>query len=253
MSRVDGRKHDQLRPIRITEDFVQSAEGSCLIEVGRTRILCCATLDDEIPRWLKGKGKGWVTAEYNLLPRSTNTRVKRERSGPSGRTHEIQRLIGRSLRGVCDLEALGERHIIVDCDVIEADGGTRTASLVGGFVALARALMRLKAATPAVPVAGMAAAGAAPAPRILKNFVSAVSVGIVDGEPLLDLCYAEDAEAEVDMNVVMTDAGHFVEVQGTGEESTYSRAQLNQLLDLGEKGCARLVAMQQELLGKELP
>jgi ribonuclease PH len=246
MSRVDGRNLDQLRPIKITEDFVSSAEGSCLIEVGKTRILCCASVDDEIPRWLKGKGKGWVTAEYNLLPRSTGTRVKRERSGPSGRTHEIQRLIGRSLRGVCNLEALGEKHIIIDCDVIEADGGTRTASLVGGFVALARALMRMKAATPPAP-------GAAPAARILNHFVSAVSVGIVDGKPMLDLCYTEDSEAEVDMNVVMTDKGHFVEVQGTGEESTYSRQQLNQLLDLGEKGCARLIAMQQELLGKELP
>jgi ribonuclease PH len=246
MSRVDGRNNDQLRPIKITEDFVSSAEGSCLIEVGKTRILCCASLDEEIPRWLKGKGKGWVTAEYNLLPRSTGTRVKRERSGPSGRTHEIQRLIGRSLRGVCNLEALGEKHFIIDCDVIEADGGTRTASLVGGFVALARALMRMKAANPAAP-------GAAPAARILNHFVSAVSVGIVDGEPMLDHCYTEDSEAEVDMNVVMTDKGHVVEVQGTGEESTYSRQQLNQLLDLGEKGCARLIAMQQELLGKDLP
>lgn len=246
MSRVDGRNHDQLRAIKITEDFVSSAEASCLIEVGKTRILCCATLDDEIPRWLKGKGKGWVTAEYNLLPRSTGSRVKRERAGASGRTHEIQRLIGRSLRGVTNLVALGERHLIIDCDVIEADGGTRTASLVGGFVAMARALMRLKASLPAVP-------GAPPAPRIINNFVSAVSVGIVDGQPLLDLCYLEDADAEVDMNLVMTDQGHFVEVQGTGEESTYSRGQLNQLLDLGEKGCARLIAMQQELLGKVLP
>jgi ribonuclease PH len=246
MPRVDGRKHDQLRPIKITEDFVSSAEGSCLIEVGKTRILCCATLDDEIPRWLKGKGKGWVTAEYNLLPRSTGTRVKRERAGASGRTHEIQRLIGRSLRGITNLEALGERHLIVDCDVIEADGGTRTASLVGGFVAMARALMRLKASLPAVP-------GAPAAPRILNGFVSAVSVGIVNGEPLLDLCYLEDADAEVDMNLVMTDQGHFVEVQGTGEESTYSRSQLNQMLDLGEQGCARLIAMQQELLGRVLP
>lgn len=251
MSRVDGRNFDQLRPIKITEDFVSSAEGSCLIEVGKTRILCCATVDDEIPRWLKGKGKGWVTAEYNLLPRSTGSRVKRERSGASGRTHEIQRLIGRSLRGVCNLEALGEKHIIIDCDVIEADGGTRTASLVGGFVALARALMRMKAANPVA--ASATAAGTAPAPRILNHFVSAVSVGIVEGKPMLDLCYVEDADAEVDMNVVMTDMGHFVELQGTGEESTYSRQQLNQLLDLGEKGCARLIAMQQELLGKDLP
>jgi ribonuclease PH len=247
MTRHDGRKNDQLRPIKITEDFVSSAEGSCLIEVGRTRILCCASVEEEIPRWLKGKGKGWVTAEYNLLPRSTGTRVKRERSGASGRTHEIQRLIGRALRGVCNLEALGERSIIVDCDVIEADGGTRTASIVGGFVALARALKRLKASLPP-PVPGAPAA-----PRILSHFVSAVSVGIVGGEPMLDLCYVEDADADVDMNLVMTDGGQFVEVQGTGEEATYSRPQLNQLLDLGEKGCARLIAMQQELLGRDLP
>lgn len=247
MSRVDGRKHDQLRPIKITEDFVSTAEGSCLIEVGRTRILCCASLDEDLPRWLKGKGKGWVTAEYNLLPRSTGSRVKRERQGASGRTHEIQRLIGRSLRGVCNLQALGERHFIIDCDVIEADGGTRTASLVGGFVALARALKRLKATLPPPAV------GAAAPARILNSFVSAVSVGIVNGEPMLDLCYVEDSDAEVDMNVVMTDAGHFVEVQGTGEEATYSRHQLNQMLDLGEKGCARLIAMQRELLGPDLP
>ncbi len=241
MSRTDGRKLDQLRPIKITEDFVSSAEASYLIEVGRTRILCCATLEEEIPRWLKGKGKGWVTAEYNLLPRSTSQRVKRERAGASGRTQEIQRLIGRALRGVCDLSALGERNYIIDCDVIEADGGTRTASIVGGFMALARALQKLKVAQPTMTK------------PVLKHFVSAVSVGIVDGVPMLDLCYTEDSEAEVDMNVVRTDSGHFVEIQGTGEESVYSRVQLNQMLDLAEKGCGELLQLQKQYLGTALP
>jgi ribonuclease PH len=247
MSRVDGRDNDQLRNIKITEDFVSTAEASYLIEVGKTRILCCASLEEELPRWLKGKGKGWVTAEYNLLPRSTTTRVKRERTGASGRTQEIQRLIGRALRGVCDLEALGEKSIVVDCDVIEADGGTRTASIVGGFMALAKALQRMKAAQPP------SAAAVPPKGPVLKHFVSAVSVGIVNGTPVLDLCYVEDSEAEVDMNVVRTDSGHFVEVQGTGEESVYSREQLNAMLDLAEKGCNELVALQKKFLGNVLP
>jgi ribonuclease PH len=245
MARIDGRKHDQLREIKITEDFVSSAEASYLIEVGKTRILCCASLEEEIPRWLKGKGKGWVTAEYSLLPRSTGTRVKRERTGASGRTQEIQRLIGRALRGVCNLEALGERSYVVDCDVIEADGGTRTASIVGGFLALAKAMQRMKA--------GPMGSAAAPTGQILRHFVSAVSVGIVGGEPMLDLCYVEDSEAEVDMNVVRTDSGHFVEVQGTGEESVYSRSQLNSMLDLAEKGCGELITLQKKFLGTVLP
>jgi ribonuclease PH len=242
-SRPDGRAADQLRSIKITEDFVQSAESSFLIEVGRTRILCCASLEEELPRWLKGKGQGWVTAEYSLLPRSTNSRVKRERSGASGRTQEIQRLIGRALRGVCDLKALGERSLVIDCDVIEADGGTRTASIVGGFLALARALQKMKTALPHTFPPG----------QVLKNLVSAVSVGMVEGRPLLDLCYTEDVDAEVDMNVVMTDSGDFVEVQGTGEEAVFSRAQLNDLLGLAEKGCRELVALQRSLLGPALP
>ncbi|MEO6095811.1 MAG: ribonuclease PH [Fibrobacteria bacterium] len=244
MARIDGRNNDQLRAIKITEDFVSTAEASYLIEVGKTRILCCASLEDEIPRWLKGKGKGWVTAEYSLLPRSTGSRVKRERSGASGRTQEIQRLIGRALRGVVDLEALGERSYVIDCDVIEADGGTRTASIVGGFMALAKALQRMRAAQTAV---------ATPPKRILKHFVSAVSVGIVEGVPMLDLCYVEDSEAEVDMNVVRTDSGHFVEVQGTGEESVYTREQLNAMLDLADKGCAELSLLQKQYLGSVLP
>ena len=241
MTRIDGRNTDQLRQIKITEDFVSTAEASYLIEVGKTRILCCASLEDEVPRWMKGKGKGWVTAEYNLLPRSTTSRVKRERAGASGRTQEIQRLIGRALRGVCNLEALGERNYIVDCDVIEADGGTRTASIVGGFMALARALQRLKAAQPSMTK------------PVLKHFVSAVSVGMVDGIPMLDLCYTEDSEAEVDMNVVRTDSGHFVEIQGTGEEAVYSRSQLNDMLDLAEKGCGELLTLQKKFLGSVLP
>lgn len=242
-SRIDGRAADQLRSIRITEDFVSSAEASFFIEFGRTRILCCASVEEELPRWLKGKGQGWVTAEYSLLPRSTNSRVKRERNGASGRTQEIQRLIGRALRGVCDLKALGERSLVIDCDVIEADGGTRTASIVGGYLALARALQKLKAAQP----------DAFPAGQVLRSFVSAISVGILEGTPLLDLCYVEDSEAEVDMNVVMTDKGEFVEVQGTGEESVFSRAQLNALLDLAEKGCRELTALQRSLIGDVLP
>jgi ribonuclease PH len=241
--RPDGRKVDELRAIKITEDFVASAESSFLIEVGRTRILCCASLEEDLPRWLKGKGQGWVTAEYSLLPRSTNSRVKRERNGASGRTQEIQRLIGRALRGVVDLTALGERSLVIDCDVIEADGGTRTASIVGGYLALARALQKMKAAAPE----------AFPQGTILKSLVSAVSVGIVDGVPMLDLCYTEDSEAEVDMNVVMTDGGSFVEVQGTGEESVFSRAQLNDLLALAEKGCAELSVLQRGILGAALP
>ena len=220
---------------------MSTAEASYLIEVGKTRILCCASLEDDVPRWMKGKGKGWVTAEYNLLPRSTSSRVKRERAGASGRTQEIQRLVGRALRGVCDLEALGERNYIVDCDVIEADGGTRTASIVGGFMALAKALQRLKANQPTMTK------------PVLKHYVSAVSVGIVGGVSMLDLCYTEDSEAEVDMNVVRTDSGHFVEIQGTGEESVYSRSQLNDMLDLAEKGCGELLNLQKRYLGVVLP
>jgi len=242
-TRPDNRAPDQLRPIKITEDFVQSATSSFLIEVGRTRILCCATLEEEVPRWMKGKGTGWVTAEYSLLPGSASSRVKRERNGASGRTQEIQRLIGRALRGVCDFTAFGERSIIIDCDVIEADGGTRTASIVGGYLALARALQKAKAAAPETFPAG----------RALKSLVSAVSVGIVNGVPVLDLNYVEDVDAEVDMNVVMTDTGEFVEVQGTGEEATFTRAQLNDLLALAEIGCGELSRLQRGILGDTLP
>jgi ribonuclease PH len=241
--RIDGRQADQMREVTITEDYVKSADASFFLEVGRTRVLCCASIDEEIPRWLKGKGKGWVTAEYNMLPKSSPQRVRRERNGASGRTQEIQRLIGRALRGVCDMQALGERQILIDCDVLEADGGTRTASIVGGFLALARVLQKLKASHPPATF---------PKP-ILKHFVSAVSVGLVEDATLLDLCYVEDADAAVDMNVVMTDSGDFVELQGTGEESVFSRKQLNDLLDMGEKGCRFYHDLQRKLLGEKLP
>jgi ribonuclease PH len=238
--RADGRSPDSLRPVSLELGYVSQAEGSVLVRFGRTRVLCNATLDKDVPRWLKGQGKGWVTAEYSLLPRSTNTRVDRERKGVSGRTQEIQRLIGRSLRAATDLEAMGERQIIVDCDVIEADGGTRTAAITGGFVALALALRQLKAESGIkVP--------------LLKGWLAAVSVGISEGVPVLDLCYEEDSKAGTDMNVVAFDADRLVEVQGTAEHGAYSRKELDALLDLALGGIGGLVAMQKEALGGELP
>ena len=220
--------------------FVSHPEGSVLIRCGNTRVLCNATLDKDVPRWLKGQGKGWVTAEYSLMPRSTNTRVDRERKGVSGRTQEIQRLIGRSLRAATDLEAMGERQIIVDCDVIEADGGTRTAAITGAFVALALALRKLKLeAGIQVPV--------------LKGWLAAVSVGVSDGIPVLDLCYEEDSKAGTDMNVVAFDADRLVEVQGTAEHGAYSRKELDALLDLALGGIASLIEVQKAALGGELP
>lgn len=234
-----SRKEDQLREIRITPGFVGSADGSVLIECGRTRVLCNATMQAEVPRWMKGKGTGWVTAEYSLLPQSTNERVERERKSVSGRTQEIQRLIGRSLRAGVDMAALGERSFIVDCDVIEADGGTRTASIVGGFIALGLAFQKIKARD------GIDA-------QWMSQAITAISVGMMDGVPLLDLCYIEDSAAGVDMNVVMCDAKTFVEVQGTGEHGSYTRAQMNAMLDLGEKGCREILAMQMAVL-KTLP
>jgi len=220
--------------------FVSQAEGSVLVTFGKTRVLCNATLDKEVPRWLKGQGKGWVTAEYALMPRSTNSRVDRERRGASGRTQEIQRLIGRSLRAATNLEAMGERQIIVDCDVIEADGGTRTAAITGGFVALALAMRQLKAE------AGIVA-------PLLKGWLAAVSVGVSDGIPVLDLNYEEDSKAGTDMNVVAFDADRLVEVQGTAEHGAYSRKELDALLDLALGGIASLVEVQKGALGGELP
>jgi len=236
MNRQDSRKYDEMRKINVIPDFVSCAEASYMVEVGNTRVLCNATVESKVPVWLKGQKKGWITAEYSLLPRSTDIRVRRERPSLSGRTQEIQRLIGRSLRGVIYLEALGERSVIIDCDVIEADGGTRTASIVGGFLALAKALKGIKAEEP-----------------LFKSWLSATSVGILQGQPILDLCYAEDSIAEVDMNVVMTDEGEFIELQGTGEQSTFSRSALNEMLALGEKGCNEWITIQKKLLNDTLP
>jgi len=237
--RPDSRSPDQLRPVSLETGFVSQAEGSVLVRCGKTRVLCNATLDKDVPRWLKGQGRGWVTAEYSLLPRSTNTRVDRERKGASGRTQEIQRLIGRSLRAATDLTAMGERQIIVDCDVIEADGGTRTAAITGGFVALSLALEKLKAES------GIQK-------QLLKGWLAAVSVGVSDGVPVLDLCYEEDSKAGTDMNVVAFDADHLVEVQGTAEHGAYSRKELDALLDLALGGISSLIEVQKAALGGKL-
>jgi len=238
MPRVDGRAQDELRPVKMTPGFMPNAEGSCLVEMGDTKVICSATIENNVPRWMANKGRGWVTAEYSMLPRSTDERVRREvnQGRPSGRTQEIQRLIGRSLRAVTDLEALGERSVIVDCDVLRADGGTRTASITGAFVALSLAFSQLEdsGALDSLP---------------LMDSVSAISVGIVGGVPCLDLNYAEDSTADVDMNVVMTGAGKLVEVQGTAEQGTFDRAELNQLLDLAAKGIVELTARQDTTLG----
>ncbi|HEU5346524.1 MAG TPA: ribonuclease PH [Ktedonobacterales bacterium] len=233
MPRHEGRASDALRPVSITVDYLKRAEGSALIEFGDTRVLCVASIEDGVPPFLEGRGQGWVTAEYAMLPRSGATRSRRESVAGKvgGRTHEIQRLIGRSLRAALDLRALGERTITLDCDVLQADGGTRTAAITGAWVALQRATKRLKAegALRADPV---------------KAQVAAISVGIVKGEALLDLDYAEDSHAEVDSNVVMTDAGAFIEVQGTAEGKPFTRAQLDELLALAEKGIRELHALQ---------
>ncbi|MEW6572064.1 MAG: ribonuclease PH [Bacillota bacterium] len=236
--RREGRGPSELRPVRILPGYNKYAEGSVLIEVGGTLIVCTASVDDKAPPFLKGTGKGWVTAEYGMLPRATETRSVREaaKGRPGGRTLEIQRLIGRSLRSVVDLEALGERTVIVDCDVLQADGGTRTASITGGFVALVYALdwLRNEGALEFLPV---------------YDFVAAVSVGRLGGELLLDLSFVEDSLAGVDMNVVMTGSGRLVEIQGTGEEETFSRQELDLMLDLAAGGIARLVEKQREALG----
>lgn len=240
MKRIDLRNSDELRPIKMIPHFVSSADGSILIEMGKTRVLCNATLLPEVPRWLKGKNRGWITAEYALMPQSTGERVDRERKGASGRTQEIQRLIGRSLRGAADLSVLGENAIVVDCDVIEADGGTRTASIIGGFVALGLALQKIK------PQLGISE-------TILKHTITAISVGIVRNIPYLDLCYEEDSKADVDMNIVMQDAEKFIEIQGTGEHASFNREELNAMLSLGEKACIEIKEMQLHLLGNKLP
>jgi ribonuclease PH len=240
--RPDGRRQDELRDISIERDFTDAATGSALIRFGRTIVLCTASIDESVPRWMKGSGKGWVTAEYSMLPGASPERVRREvsKGSPSGRTHEIQRLIGRSLRGVCDMEALGERQVVVDCDVLQADGGTRTASITGGYVALHDALTRC------------VQAGSIPK-HPLTEACAAISVGIVDGAPLLDLPYVEDSAAEVDMNVVMTESGRFLEVQGTAEGMSFSRGELDELLGLAEGGIRELFTMQKLLLSDPPP
>jgi ribonuclease PH len=238
--RHDGRNHDQLRPLKITRGFTRTAAGSVLVQAGGTTVLCTASIDPKVPEWMAGKGRGWLTAEYNMLPGSTSPRKKREREKLDGRTTEIQRLIGRSLRAVADLEALGERSIVVDCDVLEADGGTRTASITGGFLALVDALFSLRDVLD-------------PARPVLLDSVAAVSVGMVNGEAVLDLDYIEDVDAQVDMNVVMTGKGRFVEVQGTGEEATFSEEDLKLLVELAKNGIAQLAGYQRESLGQRWP
>jgi len=237
MPRTDSRAPDQLRPVRIQTGYLLTAEGSALIEIGNTRVLCAATVEDTVPQFLRGSGKGWVTAEYSMLPRATAQRSPREinKGRPSGRTMEIQRLIGRSLRAVTDLGALGERTVIVDCDVLQADGGTRTASVTGAYVALALAVRTLTQ---------FEVIKTSP----LREPVAAVSVGIVGGVPLLDLCYEEDSRAEVDMNVVMTGGGRFVELQATAEQTPYGEEQLQDLLSLARSGIRQLLAEQAKVI-----
>ena len=239
-TRHDGRQTDELRPLRIKRRYTRRT-GSVLIQAGNTTVLCTASIDEQVPPWMKGQGRGWITAEYNMLPGSTSPRKRRDRDGKlDGRTSEIQRLIGRSLRAIGDLSALGERTITVDCDVLEADGGTRTASITGAFVALVDALHAIRALLD-------------PARPVLVDSVAAVSVGLVDGKALLDLDYAEDVEAAVDMNIVMTGGGRFVEVQGTGEEATFTEKELAAIIKMARGGIEALRGMQRHALGKQWP
>jgi ribonuclease PH len=231
--RFDGRANDEMRPVLITPGYLDHPEGSALIEVGRTRVICTASVEERVPPWLRDQNQGWVTAEYGMLPRSTHQRTPRETRGPRDRTQEIRRLIGRSLRAGVDLTLLGERTVTIDCDVIQADGGTRTASITGGYVALAIALRRL-------------IKGGLLSPRVLGSPIAAVSVGVVQDQILLDLNYDEDSQAQVDFNVVMTAAGEYVEVQGTAEEGTFSKEVMDKLLGMAEKGIADLVKLQRD-------
>ncbi len=239
--RPDGRSNDELRPVKITRNFIDTAEGSVLIELGRTKVICTASIEERIPPFLKDKGQGWVTAEYSMLPRATEIRTIREATTGrlSGRTQEIQRLIGRSLRSVVDLKLLGQRTFWIDCDVIRADGGTRTAAITGAFFCLADAFehARSKGLIEQIP---------------LKDYLAAISVGVIGGEPTLDLCYAEDVSAEVDMNVIMTGKGHFVEIQGTAEGVPFPQAILDKLTKLAGKGISSLISIQRELLGYDI-
>jgi ribonuclease PH len=233
MKRPDGRQPNQMRKVKVTKNYMKNAEGSCLMEFGNTKVICSASVEEGVPPFLKGSGKGWVTAEYGMLPRSCGSRIRREKS--SGRSEEIQRLVGRSLRAVVDMAPLGERTIRIDCDVLEGDGGTRTASITGGFIALALALqwMKKQGMIETLP---------------LKDYVAAVSVGVFQGTPVLDLNYAEDSKADVDMNIVMVGKGQFVEVQGTGEGGTFSEAHMNSLIKLAKKGINELLAIQKKNL-----
>ncbi|MFZ6732503.1 ribonuclease PH [Undibacterium sp. Ji42W] len=239
--RPSGRAPDALRPVVISRHFTKHAEGSVLIEFGDTRVICTASIEDKVPGFLKGKGQGWMTAEYGMLPRSTHSRMDREaaKGKQSGRTQEIQRLIGRSLRSAFDLEAFGERTLHIDCDVIQADGGTRTASITGAMVAAYDAFTKLveREVIPAVP---------------LRHFVAAISVGVYQSQPVLDLDYPEDSQCDTDMNVVMTEHGHFVEVQGTAEGEAFDRMTMNALLNLAHDGIADLIALQKEVLGLQV-
>ncbi|HVY11195.1 MAG TPA: ribonuclease PH [Mycobacteriales bacterium] len=238
-TRPDGRADNALRPVTITRSWLDHAEGSVLVEFGLTRVLCAASVTEGVPRWRKGSGLGWVTAEYAMLPRSTHTRSDREsvKGRIGGRTHEISRLVGRSLRAAVDYKALGENTIVIDCDVLQADGGTRTAAITGAYVALADAVSWLR---------GRGSLAGEP----LVGSVAAVSVGIIDGIPRLDLCYDEDVKAETDMNVVCTGDGRFIEVQGTAEGAPFDRAELDALLDLGAAGCAELTTLQEQALAR---
>jgi len=235
--RPDGRRADELRRIKITRDFLKTAEGSVLIEAGDTRVICTASIEERVPPFLKDKGRGWITAEYSMLPRSTPTRTMRESTGGriGGRTHEIQRLIGRAMRSVVDLDLLGERTIWLDCDVIQADGGTRTISITGAFVALMSAIRY-----------GLQHNIIERQP--VKEYVAAVSVGIVNGEPMLDLTYVEDSTADVDMNIVMTDSGRFIEIQGTAEAKPFDKGQLDTLLNLAESGIREIISIQKKVM-----
>lgn len=236
MKRVDGRNVDEMRAVKITRGYLKYAEGSVLIEIGNTKVLCAATIEEKVPPFLKGSGEGWITAEYSLLPRSTQTRNIREaaKGKLTGRTQEIQRLIGRAIRSVVDLKALGERTVWLDCDVIQADGGTRTAAITGAFVAMVDAVNSIYKQDKVFPV---------------KDFLAATSVGVIGEATVLDLCYEEDSQAVVDMNLVMTGNGNFVEVQGTGEKSDFSKKQLGEMLGLGEKGINELIDYQKDILG----
>lgn len=237
MKRDDGRQPGECRKIKITKNYTKHAEGACLIEFGETKVICTASVENSVPPFLRNTGKGWVTAEYGMLPRSTTTRIRRDKAANSGRTQEIQRLIGRSLRGVVNLDKLGERTIKIDCDVIQADGGTRTAAITGGFIAMMLALKKIKkeGEIENIPV---------------DDFVAAISVGIYNGKPLLDLNYIEDSNADMDMNVVMVSGGKFIEVQGTAEGCAFSKGEMDTLLDLAKKGIQELIAIQKKCVGQ---